>query len=158
VIVIEKVRMIETMLHNCDEDNECELCGYACMYCLKKQHIEEGLESNWGGLCPYCFNGVDYGDSEWIDVYHEQPFPNDMPVQDDKGITTFQNYTYYQCWGGGPEGGYLMPTYGEGIIIKINRTWGEHYKVIERLDNFQIIYRDEYQVKGITKAIMIVGL
>lgn len=122
---------------------DCELCTHEDNECDECNNRKD---------CCECDE-----DDEWIEVYDEpKPFPIDMPVQDDIGTTTFQGYTYYNCWGGGPEGGYL--TCDRGVVIKINRTWGEPFKVIERLGNFKIVYREQDAMKGICRAIKIVGL
>jgi len=102
---------------------------------------------------------VDDDEDDWMEVYND-PTVTTMTVQDDTGTTTFENYIYYNCWGGGPEGGYLIPYEGCDRtlpIIEINRGWHEPFKVTKKYSsNVTLIYREKNEMKGITRAIKFV--
>jgi len=140
---------------SCDEQEDSQVVNCKeCDYSMDKYDYQLCYKDKNGDfMCKYCYEE----DDEWIEVYDEpKPFPIDTPVQDDIGTTTFQGYTYYNCWGGGPEGGYL--TCGEFTVIKINRTWYEPWKVVKRYVGYKIVYREQDEMKGITRGVQLVKL
>jgi hypothetical protein len=43
-------------------------------------------------------------------------------------LQPYRNFRYFQCWGGGPEGGFIH-SLATNEIFKVNRTWGEPFTV-----------------------------
>ena len=41
-------------------------------------------------------------------------------------LQPYKDFRFYQCWGGGPEGGYIVC--GEELY-RVNRSWGEPFTV-----------------------------
>lgn len=66
-------------------------------------------------------------DDEWLDVYNLE---EDFEVGNIKG-------TYYQTFGGGPEGGYVET---ENAVYHIKRTWFEEWKIYKT--RYVLIKRD----------------
>jgi len=66
-------------------------------------------------------------DDEWLDVYNIEI---DFEVGNIKG-------TYYQTFGGGPEGGYVET---ENAVYHIKRTWFEEWKIYKT--RYVLIKRD----------------
>ena len=42
-------------------------------------------------------------------------------------LKEFHEYHYYQCWGGGPEGGYIVNE--KNFVFKVERSWGTPFSV-----------------------------
>jgi hypothetical protein len=70
-------------------------------------------------------------DDEWMDVYNVGTFERFCKNQPQ--LQKYADCTYYQCWGGGPEGGYLLyrtcETGWDDEVYRVNRTWGEPFTV-----------------------------
>lgn len=74
---------------------------------------------------------ADDDEDEWMDVYMRCSFGTFCKNQPQ--LQKYADCTYYQCWGGGPEGGYLLyhlPEDGwDDEVYRVNRTWGEPFTV-----------------------------
>ena len=73
---------------------------------------------------------ADDDDDEWMDVYDVGTFERFCKNQPQ--LQKYADCTYYQCWGGGPEGGYLhrrCPEDSSDDVYRVNRTWGEPFTV-----------------------------
>ena len=46
---------------------------------------------------------------------------------DREHLKPYHGFRYFQCWGGGPEGGFI--TNDKGETYTVNRGWGEPFKV-----------------------------
>ena len=70
-------------------------------------------------------------EDEWMDVYNVGLFAKFCKNQPQ--LQKYADCTYYQCWGGGPEGGYLLYRTCErgwdDVVYRVNRTWGEPFTV-----------------------------
>lgn len=66
----------------------------------------------------------DEDEDEWMEVYSHGSFKD--YCGDHEHLQQFKHFTYYQCWGGGPEGGYIFNDNDE--TYQVNRTWGESFK------------------------------
>ena len=69
-------------------------------------------------------------EDDWMDVYMRCSFAKYCENQPQ--LQKYADCTYYQCWGGGPEGGYLLRRRSEDSedeVYKVNRTWGEPFTV-----------------------------
>lgn len=66
-------------------------------------------------------------DCDWYEIYSShsdfKEFCGDIPR-----LQPYRNWVYYQCWGGGPEGGFII-NQADGRICKVNRGWGEPFSV-----------------------------
>ncbi len=78
-----------------------------------------------------CGSESDDEDDEWMDVYNVGTFERFCKNQPE--LQKYADCTYYQCWGGGPEGGYLRFRFcisgWDDEVYKVNRTWGEPFTV-----------------------------
>jgi hypothetical protein len=63
---------------------------------------------------------VDVDDEAWCEVHNHGILVEAYHIEGMPDLGT-----YYQCWGGGPEGGYVSTVNG---IYEINRNWGECWK------------------------------
>jgi hypothetical protein len=55
-------------------------------------------------------------DDDWMEIYHSMRFAQPAGAS----LLEYHDYTYYVCWGGGPEGGYIT----NGVkTYRVNRTW-----------------------------------
>jgi hypothetical protein len=63
-------------------------------------------------------------EDEWNDVYLYHGFG--AFCGEHEHLQPYLDFYYYQCWGGGPEGGYI--TNGKETY-RVNRTWGEPFTV-----------------------------
>ena len=78
-------------------------------------------------------------DDEWkgdedessMEVYSQSKFKE--LCGDHNHLKPYHNYNYYQCWGGGPEGGFI--TDNQGNVYKVNRSWGQPFTV-ERVNGW----------------------
>lgn len=75
-------------------------------------------------------------ENTWMDVYFSGVF---APFCGEHAhLQPYKYFHYYQCWGGGPEGGYIT---NKNDTFRVNRTWGEPFtverveKAIESCDN-----------------------
>jgi len=67
---------------------------------------------------------------QWEDVYYEGPFVGFCGEH--PHLQDFKAATFFQTYGGGPEGGYIrMP---DGSVYSIQRTWGDPFSLPERVD------------------------
>jgi len=60
-------------------------------------------------------------DDNWLEVY-DKPHSFEPYCGDHEHLQPYKDFTYYNCWGGGPEGGYI--TGPDNQIYEVNRTWG----------------------------------
>jgi hypothetical protein len=100
--------------------------------------LETMKEKGCGCICANCF---EEGKTTCKNCDDEEKKPGDcsekMTVY---GVHKFEGFcgrlehlqqyrecVYYQCWGGGPEGGYIVDK--KGKVYEVNRTWGEPFSV-----------------------------
>ncbi len=95
------------------EATECRCCG---------DYVEKVLGSD-DDVCGDC----EEKGEEWEDVYN-RPCPfKEFIHPDNKELAPYATGTFYQTYGGGPEGGYVkMP---DGTLLGVERTWGQPFKV-----------------------------
>jgi hypothetical protein len=78
-----------------------------------------------------CGSESDDEEDEWMDVYNVGTFERFCKNQPQ--LQKYADCTYYQCWGGGPEGGYLLyrtcETGWDDEVYRVNRTCGEPFTV-----------------------------
>jgi hypothetical protein len=69
-------------------------------------------------------------EDEWMEVYSRtddfSPYCGEH-----EHLQPYKDFQYFQCWGGGPEGGYIMNDNDD--TYRVNRTWGEPFTV-ERVE------------------------
>lgn len=65
-------------------------------------------------------------EEEWMDIY-ERPHDFGPYCGNHAHLQPYKDFIYYQCWGGGPEGGYIAG--GRDLLCRVNRTWGEPFTV-----------------------------
>jgi hypothetical protein len=100
------------------KETECGECGTT----TSGRKIR-GLWNN--ELCEEC-GGDDEDEPEddaWMEVYSEDTW-------DGPELPTLAGGHYYQCWGGGPVGGFVVK---DGVTYKVNYTPSTEW-VLERLD------------------------
>lgn len=62
-------------------------------------------------------------EDDWMDVYSSGSFDEWCETAPD---SKWRGAFYRQCWGGGPEGGFITTTDGE--VWRVNRTWFERFE------------------------------
>lgn len=62
---------------------------------------------------------------DWMEVYYQGSF--EPYCGDHAELQAYKGFHYFQCWGGGPEGGYI--TNDDNEVYEVNRTWGQHFTV-----------------------------
>jgi hypothetical protein len=72
-------------------------------------------------------SSVEEEEDEWMECYHTCSFSEVSSVN----LQQYHNAVYYQCWGGGPEGGFIVQTDANGVYraCRVNRTWGTPWTV-----------------------------
>lgn len=55
----------------------------------------------------------------------------------DENLKFFHHMPYYQCWGGGPVGGFLEDEDSDEVH-EVNRTWGEPYTIVKTYEDSKI--------------------
>jgi len=73
---------------------------------------------------------------EWSQIYSEFLFGEF--ISENSEFETFKDYAYYQCYGGGPEGGYI--TNGRDVY-SVERNWGSSWTVIPVNGRIEIAYK-----------------
>lgn len=67
---------------------------------------------------------------QWEDIYYQGPFVGFCGEH--PHLQDFKAATFFQTYGGGPEGGYVrMP---DGSVYTIQRTWGTPFGLPEKVD------------------------
>lgn len=67
----------------------------------------------------------DKEDDAWQELYHTCPF--DAFIGSHEHLQQFKGFTYYETFGGGPQGGYIAKGAGDAsaqIVYAVERTWG----------------------------------
>ena len=113
----------------------------------------------WEGHSPTHEEIVDDSDTdnedEWQEVYNAGEHNKNAKPQlfkDVKGDTfpEYNEFKYYQTYGGGPEGGYIT----DGIIVaKVHRDWGIPFSV--EVIKGTLIFRPGNDMEGRSNAIKI---
>jgi len=75
----------------------------------------------------------DIDGDDWMEIYTEDTWEN-------QDVPELMGGTYFQCWGGGPSGGYVRKG---SSLWRVNYTWGNPWEV-EKQENkhFSRIERD----------------
>jgi hypothetical protein len=89
----------------------------------------------------------DDDDDEWMEIYSQHAQFKEFCGKHEH-LKPYHGFRYFQCWGGGPEGGYIMNDKDE--TYKVNRGWGEPFKV-ERVDGIIDMGGDERRLRIIAK-------
>ena len=82
-------------------------------------------------------------EEEWMSVYNQGRFKEFCGEL--KHLRAYKNYHYYQCWGGGTEGGYIT---NNKKTYRVNRGWFKPFTV-EHVPN-AVIQLDNTTHKGFT--------
>jgi hypothetical protein len=77
----------------------------------------------------------DEEEDDWMEIYSEKEVDGEL-----EELKPYEGFHYYQCWGGGPSGGFI--TNDKGDIYKINRTWGEPFTVEPVKGKIEVMMRD----------------
>lgn len=67
----------------------------------------------------------DEDEDEWMEVYTDCVFGLCFSGER-RELQKYKDFRYYQCWGGGPEGGYITDG---NETYRVNRTWGKPFTV-----------------------------
>jgi hypothetical protein len=91
------------------EDNNRKLIALYYGECIDKEALDEDEE-----------------DDDWMEIYSHHP---DFKVfcGDHEHLKPYHGFRYFQCWGGGDEGGFIMNDDDE--TFKVKRGWGEPFSV-----------------------------
>jgi hypothetical protein len=98
--------------------------GIVCKKCdneLPPMTMEDHIESRFNTVCPH--KEAEDEDDGWMEVYSEDTW-------DGPELPTLAGGHYYQCWGGGPVGGFVVK---DGVTYQVNYTPSTEW-VLERLD------------------------
>jgi hypothetical protein len=96
-------------------------------------------------------------ENDWIEVCAEpREWSGLTPIVRPNGFDSWSSgFTYYECWNGDSEGGYLISdvnTDEYDFITKINRVSGEKWTFQEQIIA-KIFYREKDESKGITRGL-----
>jgi hypothetical protein len=115
--------------NNLDEGKpfKCGDCGVLCCF-----------DCGGDDTCDDCLHKQEEED-EWMDVYN-RPCPfKEFIHPSNKDLAPYATGIFYQTYGGGPEGGYVkMP---DGAILKVERTWGQPFKVMETFTPGELVWQ-----------------
>lgn len=129
----------ENLLHDGDGGFYCYSCDNSvlCVGCesvIQREDIY--YTSNAGTLqeefyCDYCC-GPDTDDDDEDDFMEVYSYHHGFGsfCGEHEHLQPYRDFRYYQCWGGGPEGGYIECG---NELYRVNRTWGEPFTV-ERVE------------------------
>jgi len=101
-------------VHFCDFISGCET--WFCEDCK--------VDADEDGGCTICRKEKE--EEEWMDIYSQHKNFEEF-CGDHEHLKPYHGFSYFQCWGGGPEGGFIMNDKDE--TFKVNRTWGEPFTV-----------------------------
>jgi hypothetical protein len=80
--------------------------------------------TKFGYVSDYEWDNPDEDESS-MEVYSQCKFKE--LCGDNKNLKLYHDYDYYQCWGGGLDGGFI--TDNKGNLYKVNRSWDESFRV-----------------------------
>ena len=104
-----------------EEEGEC-YCSEECFKSFQK--IMQGDEAE---------------DDAEMEVYFETEHFGNI-CGDHEHLKEFHDYHYYQCWGGGPEGGYIVNE--KNFVFRVERSWGTSFSVEKVAGFIKEIERD----------------
>jgi hypothetical protein len=90
--------------------------GYYCGDC--EEEDDDGYDDDES-------DDEDEDEDTWNDIYSTKKFGSVLGDHSPH-LETYTDFRYYQCWGGGPEGGYITDG---NETYRVNRTWGECFTV-----------------------------
>lgn len=74
----------------------------------------------------------------WMEIYSETDKFAEL-CGEHKHLKPYHNFRYLQCWGGGPEGGFLT----DGTTLhKVNRMWGNAFTVFPQPGTLKVELRN----------------
>lgn len=71
-----------------------------------------------------CQENSDSEEDEWMEIYTHCMFGS--VCGENEELQPYKDFRFYQCWGGGPEGGFIVC--GD-TVCRVNRSWGEPFSV-----------------------------
>ena len=77
-------------------------------------------------MCNDCGETEEDCDCEWHQVYAEHEFHDFCGKH--QHLQKYKNWHFYLCWGGGPEGGFIINE-ETGEVCEVDRTWGQPFSV-----------------------------
>jgi len=125
------------LCQKCYEDEEEE---ELCENCLDAPGTVISEQSEALLLCQKCYEEEDDEDDEdlWMEIYSETEKFAELCGKHEH-LKPYHNFRYLQCWGGGPEGGFLT----DGTTLhKVNRTWGEAFTVFPQPGTLRVEERN----------------
>lgn len=90
-------------------------------------------------------------DDNWLEVYNHPGELFERYCGDHEHLQPFKNFKYYQCWGGGPEGGYITDKNNQ--VYEVNRSWGQPF-TLEAIQG-RIVFQPSNWMEGIPSRIRI---
>lgn len=102
-----------------DWDNKRGICA-AIMNTVDWDELLEDIKSDIEE------NDEDDEDDDWMEIYSQHETFKAF-CGDHKHLKPYHDFRYFQCWGGGDEGGFIMNDKDE--TYKVNRGWGEPFSV-----------------------------
>ena len=92
----------------------------------------------------------DFFEDGWEEVYQVTLFRE--VCGSERRTRRFRNYRYYQCFGGGPEGGYIVGPNED--VLYVTRNWGTPWS-ITRFDGALLTFRPADEEKGIPALVIV---
>lgn len=122
----------EPLLHDGDGGFYCYSCDNSvlCVGCESVIQREDIYRTRNSGTlqeehyCDYCCGPDTEDEDEWMEVYTHCMFG--PYCGEHEHLQPYKDFRFYQCWGGGPEGGFIAC--GDELY-RVNRSWGEPYTV-----------------------------
>jgi len=95
---------------------------------------------------------VEDEEDEWEEVYNKPERFGKYCPPGNKELAKLKKGVYYQTFGGGPEGGYVLLTNGD--VYSVKRGWFEPFKAT-KLNGKRIEYEAEDEMKGKTARLRV---
>jgi hypothetical protein len=107
---------------------ECNSCYMTKPCTVEEEDLKDGQEYYY---CDECredakADPAEDEDEDEMQVYFETETFGNL-CGEHEHLKEFHEYHYYQCWGGGPEGGYIVNE--KNFVFKVERSWGTPFSV-----------------------------
>ena len=114
VKVKAEMKCVRCSTTHCDEDDEFET----------RELFESHLDGN--DICRKCIREEDEAEDDWMEIYSQHETFKAF-CGDHEHLKPYHDFRYFQCWGGGDEGGFIMNDKDE--TYKVNRGWFQPFTV-----------------------------
>lgn len=104
---------------NADSQHSCDDADYAKCWWCNSDGCDKKVNGKW--IHTDCED-----EQEWMEVYAVYEDFKEF-CGEHEHLKLYHGFRYFQCWGGGPEGGFI--TNDKDETYKVNRGWGEPFTV-----------------------------